>query len=315
MRIVVSALMLCAAAVVGYWLIFAHLMRERVADTLLSDAALEGSAGPVSGFPAQFRMTVEDLQWPAPDLAFALRAPWADLVIPAFPPTSLRAELSREMMLEIAGMPSHLTHSGLHANLEVASGGIARDVSFSLVEGRVEPALIVEEVAAIDGRVERREGKEYSVSLNADEVMMAQDFRAYLDPQGVLGDTITRLSLVADLAFVSSHTPDSARVVQIVDLESLSLDWAGLAASLGGSLQRNERDLFDGQLRLEAAGWQGIFSAFVDEGALDPNLGRLLGMVLTSQTDAATGKLTLRLDVRDSAVRIGPVVLATLPRF
>ncbi len=313
MRVLVWLTLLVGFALAGNWGVSAYIARDNVIDILDTRPELEGRMGHVSGFPHAVLFTLSDLRWhvQSENLHWDLGA--VDVNIPLFPRRQIHLSFPEQQIMQMADRVFVLESDEIGADLDLGRDQMISGLRVKARQLSFDPATVVQSAEAITVQMDDLGDYTYRIQGMVEGVRLASDI---LHLEELAGADPLTLSIDANLTFVSSMAMDQT-LPQLHEIEISAIDLDGLPATMAleGAVVRNSAGLFDGRLNLTASDWQTPLDALIRSGVIAPELRTMIAALLGSQSDPATGRLDLPLSVADSAIRLGPFVIATLPRW
>lgn len=314
MRLLLKLMLVVAIGFCAYWALAAQIIPRQGTQVLARTAGLEGTAGPVSGFPFAFQTRIEDAAWQDTHGQFRWQSAHLDVEAASYQPNRLRLAFPAPQMLDLAGQDLRLEtahqiiDATLNRDLSLAEGQITiRDM-------QITPPVTLTGFGALEGSLVQTEPMRFQADLEITDLALADILRLQIDPSQSRPDRIDRITLEAALTFAAPEgAPEMPPVLSHLDLTGLHMTWSDLWLTLSGVLTRAPTGLFDGELSLHSPAWRDLHQALGDAGFLDSDAMMLAGMLLASQADPDTGAITLPLSVRQSTVALGPFVFGTLP--
>ncbi|MCE5975156.1 DUF2125 domain-containing protein [Sinirhodobacter sp. WL0062] len=308
----------------GYWLAGTTVL-ERGAAMALEGARAEGrgnaEALETGGFPARFALNVTRPELADPVAGWHWSAPSAQLWAPGWSPLELHLDMHPESQLTLGGQRFTLTNSTGSGRLSL---GLAPDLPLKGVqaelryvalrpEGSAEATLAA---ARIDAAAERTDAPAtYRVTAGVGDVTLPPGTMA--DALGApLPDRIDALTLDAtlrldaDLSATAQTTPPR---IEEIDLQALSLDWAGRGLSASGGLRITATGQPEGTIQISTAEWRDWLDIAVAAGWIEARrLPALtgLGAYIAQQNG---GVLRVPLAFQSGRASLGPVPLGPAP--
>lgn len=312
-RVLIWSALLAGGILGGNWGVSAYTARQTMSEFLENHPKFEGRMGQIGGFPHALNFRLSNLRWhePSDNLRWDLGA--ADVHIPLFHRGQIQLSFSERQIVEMADTGFVLDSDEIRADLELGPDNQIRGGRLDARALRFDRVAAVQSVAALTADLTNLDGALYRVVGTAEDIRLASD----LFPQGesVVAKPLS-MSFDTNLIFTSSMSVDGVPPqLYGIEIAAVELKWPPAALMLDGTLVRNSRGLFDGRLHLTTNHWEDLQDGLIRSGVFSPDLAPMVFALLGSQSDPDTGRLSVQLTVSDSAVRFGPFVIATLPRW
>lgn len=329
--IISLASILLVGGLVAYWLIARSILEDGIAEWA-EEGRTKGAeiafGGPeVAGFPLRLLVRITDpngglpaqgLVWQGPD--FTVYAWLWDL-------NSITVEGEGAHRLETPDVIVLFSHAASKAEIGL-SGGELNSVSLDFSS----PVLTTE------GNYQSLASKRFFVSagplqpekdgrFHSNFELLWQEFQ--IPPLGALaielfGPTLESLSLKGKMTgALAGGTPQ--QIAQIwrdsdgrIELEELTLQWAGFELKGSGTLKLDEANRLAGSLDVETLGLLPLLEKAVSLGLLDPEaLGPSLDLLsaLSTPTEDGRGKTSFKVSMQDGTLYLGPVAIGQLRRL
>lgn len=329
LNILFSCMVLTALGWSGWWYAVALGQEHGLARWFEERAAAGWQAehGEIrlSGFPFRLEREVPEVRLADPDTGWAWAAPFLRIESGPVRPTRFDLTWPTRQSFAVPGEHSEIGSELLAARLEVRP-----EAALGLVEARIEAAAL--DIAARSGwragagAVETRVGARandpgYDLSLRAELVDLPAPLMARIDPLGVAGREIERLTLDGAAVF---DRPLDRRLIEegrlgLVEatVRQASLEWGEVRLGLAGSIRVDADGYPVGKLDVTARQWRELLAMAQRSGAIGAEMAgaveSALGLVAALGGDRDRLDATLSFD--GGRVWLGPVSLGRAPRL
>jgi hypothetical protein len=331
-RLLIGAVVLAAAGWSAWWFVGAAA-HDRALNGWLADRRAEGWQAEVAdlttqGFPNRFDTRLTDLQLADPEVGWAWRAPFVDIMMLSYQPNAAVVALPPEQTLAAPGARAKLTSELLRGSIRFVPG-LSLALSRLSVEGRglalegadwragaATLAAHVREAAAGSGPENG-----YDIYFEAGEVALPNGVRDRLDPSGGLPEVAQLLRIDAKAAFDRPldryAVEDAPPRPTAISLTSLDAAWGGLALKASGRVRADAEGYADGQLDVRAENWREMLRLAVASGAMDRDMAGLIEQGLGLLAALSGDGDAIEAPVRFSGGRawIGPIPVGRAPRM
>lgn len=329
MRILLTLILVAAAAWAGYWFVgktgvnrgYAAWLEARRADGWVAEA----SDITTRGFPNRFDTTFTDIALADPETGLAWEAPFFQIlalsykpnhVIAIWPETQLIATPLEKYTLQSQRMRASIV-TGARISLPLERIVLTAEKLAITPQGDDRP-LRAEALRLAAHRLSARPA-DYRLGLSADGLSPALDWRVRLDPAGKLPERFDALS--ADLTVTFDKPWDRSAIEQArpqprhVELRLAEARWGRLELQAAGELTVDTRGVPEGQIVVKARNWRDILNMAVASGTLSDGFADTLesGLEMVSQMAGNPRTLDIPLRLSDGQVRLGPVPLGPAP--
>ncbi|MCC5992074.1 MAG: DUF2125 domain-containing protein [Rhodobacteraceae bacterium] len=318
MPLIVITILLAVFGYTAYWHYAARVLNAEISAFLTAARHLDVEHHNLGGFPYRF-----DLDLTAPRLtsasgAVTWQAQQLHLHALAYRPQHVIAVFPREQIITLGGIPWRLSSSDARASI----------ISDAALPAQIDRAnLVFETLEFTDGTalhsadsfraaLRQQENAPHQVAIELHGLRPGPAMRAILDPTSLLPPMLTRLALRGridlDAAGSDGSTHDPVNGLEITDLV---MEWGDITLEGTGRLRRDSLGRFSGDMMLTTAQAQLVLDVVEQAQLLLPDQAQIARMLAASMQDQESGMLTLPLQIRDSAIFVGPVALGALPVF
>lgn len=329
MRILLTLIVIAAAAWSGYWYVgktgvtkgFSTWLEARRAEGWVA----ETSRLETHGYPNRFDTTFTDLALADPETGLAWEAPMFQIlalsykphhVITVWPEKQLIATPLEKYEVESSDMRASIV-TGANVRLPLERITLTAEKLSVTPRSGDQPTraralrLAAERLAAHPAT--------YRLGLAADGLSPALDWRVRLDPSGKLPDRFDAFSADVTVEFDKPWDRSAIEVARPqprrIDIRLAEARWGRLELQAAGEVTVNDEGLPEGEIVVKARNWRDILQMAVASGALPDGLAGTLedGLSLISQMAGNPRTLDIPLNFRNGSVRLGPVPLGPAP--
>lgn len=280
----------------AYWFLAAHMLRSQ--QVPLGPEGLNATAASVTGFPAQFRVALQQPSWPARGWS----ASGLQAQAPSYWPFDIHGTIAA---------PQRLHWRRAAWQLDGA------DMSFAL---RTDPLLAVHS-ARLDGGALQVGGPVpfqltgLSIALDPADRPTARQLTGSVRGLTVPGILPNVVQGRLDAILGYDQEPDLRGMAQLetLDLTDARLDWDNVQIQATGRLARAPDGRLDGEIVLTISGWRDLLGLLRSSGLLPRDQAPMIEMM--AQSMAEDDRLTLPLNVSRSTLGLGPITLLDLGAF
>ncbi|MEQ9241777.1 DUF2125 domain-containing protein [Roseovarius indicus] len=329
MRILLTLIVIAAAAWSGYWYIGKTGVSEGFS-TWLEARRAEGWAAETGtletvGYPNRFDTTFTDITLADPDTGLAWEAPFFQILALSYKPNHVIAVWPDEQLVATPREKYQVTSSDMRASVVVGA-----DLDLPLER----TTLTAEELAVTpvsEDQTTRAEALRlaaerlpahpatYRLGLAADGLSPALEWRVRLDPAGKLperfdafeADVTVEFDKPWDRSAIEEARPQPRRI----ELRLAQARWGELELQAAGEVTVDAQGYPEGEVTVKARNWRDILKMAVASGTLPDAFAGTLedGLGLISQMSGNPKTLDIPLNFRNGKVRLGPVPLGDAP--
>ncbi|MCB1346276.1 MAG: DUF2125 domain-containing protein [Rhodobacter sp.] len=302
----------------GYWVIGQQALDRAIRAGLAHVPEVSAGSHSIGGFPNRFDVTFNEPRVAVDGVTWT--APFVQIMALSYQPNRLIAVFAHDQALRVNGTEASLHSEDLRASMamdatldlpldRVTLVGQGLDLlvgaannrfdSLRLASRRIGPAI--HEIAAL------------AETVYPDTAMMDR-----MDPQGLWPRRFDVLRLDAEVAFdrpLDRHLFDGAEPrLSRLTLTGARVAWDGVDIVAAGRLTPDAEGRLSGDVTLTVTGWRRLLDLARAQGLLTPeNQTTLAGMLGAMATGEGGATIAVPLAVVDGDLRMGPVVLGTLP--
>ncbi|MDD7970487.1 DUF2125 domain-containing protein [Roseinatronobacter alkalisoli] len=318
MRVILATIMLAAIGYGAYWHYAARELDSRISATLAHNDTLTASDYSLGGFPHRFDLTLHaprlrladgEIDWQGEALNLHALSYKPHHVIAVFPPVQI---------LGLYGQDWHLRSADARASVVARSGvsGAVDRANLVFATPQFSHRTITHEADSLRASLTHFTGAQYELALDLSGLRPDAGLLAGLDPDRMLPPMLARSRVLAMLDFASPlHLNAGLPPLREIDIDELEIIWGDITLQASGVLRPDVGGTLSGQLDMRMTQWETVVSLLVSTGVIPPDGAQMARMIFASLSDQSTGQLALPLQVRQSVLSLGPVVLGQLPRF
>jgi hypothetical protein len=329
MRILLTLIVIAAAAWSGYWFVastgltsaFKTWLEARRAEGWVAEAAgIE-----TRGFPNRFDTTFTDLSLADPETGLSWEAPRFQLlqlsykphhVIAVWPPDQRLATPLRKYDVQSRDMRASLV-TAASPRLPLERATLTAD-KLAVTPAAADQPTRAKALRLAAERVPTQSAA-YRLGLAAEGFSPAPDRRARLDPAGRLPERFDALN--ADLTVTFDKPWDRAAIEEArpqpreIDIHLAEARWGRLELQAAGKLTVGADGRPEGEITVKARNWRDILQMAVASGRLGDGFAGTLedGLALVARMAGHPDTLDIPLNFRNGRVRLGPVPLGRAP--
>lgn len=304
----------------GYWFVGARALDRAVTAGLAHVPELTAGGHTLRGFPNRFDLTVTEPRLTTAEGAWS--APFVQLFALSYRLNHLVAVFPHTQQVTLGGQPMVLASDDLRASL-VAAPSLDLPLERVAMVGREIDLQVAGETHGADGlRLGLRwiGGAVYEAALVGENVFPDAALLERLDPAQAWPRFFTELRLDAEVEFdrpLDRHVFDGPEPQPVrLTLTGAHLGWEDGSLTLAGRLTPDAAGRLSGDAMLSVTGWPALMDRARTAGLLsDENRGRIAPLLAALAAQQEGDRLEVPLAVVDGDVRLGPLLLLTLPPF
>ncbi|MFN3954917.1 MAG: DUF2125 domain-containing protein [Pararhodobacter sp.] len=313
-----SVAVLATLAWGGYWFAGARALDRAVVQQLETNPFFSADSHRVRGFPNRFDLTLNEPSLSQPGLSW--RAPFVQFFALSYRPHHLIAVFAHDQEFVIAGTAFALHSRDMRASLVMAPEAALPLERLALVVERPElrSSTATHRAEALRFATRALTSTRHQAVLELQTLFADTAMMAALDPAGHWPRRLDLLSLEIEAEFdraLDRHAmagPPPYLVGLALTRARLAFD--GIALTASGRLEADALGLLSGPLTLEISGWPALLERLREAGLIAPEEAVLWQRTLQGLADPADpARLEAQLAVREGLVRLGPLVLGSLP--
>ncbi|MEQ8290988.1 MAG: DUF2125 domain-containing protein [Roseovarius sp.] len=329
MRILLTLILIAAAAWSGYWYIGKTGVTEGFSAWLEARRA-EGWAAETGtletkGFPNRFDTTFTDITLADPETGLAWEAPKFQILALSYRPNHVIAVWPDEQMVATPQEKYDVESSDMRASVVVGA-----DLSLPLERTTLTAEELVVTPRSADQPTKAKAVRvaaervaahpsSYRLGLAAEGLSPPLEWRVRLDPAGKLperfdafeADVTVEFDKPWDRSAIEQARPQPRRI----DIRLAKARWGRLELQAAGEVTVDDQGFPVGEVTVKARNWRDILKMAVDSGALPDAIAGTLedGLGLISQMAGNPKTLDIPLNFKGGKVRLGPVPLGDAP--
>jgi len=332
MRFLLAVILVAATAWAGYWLLGAQAI-ERGLRGWLDARVAEGWVVSVddlrtAGFPNRFDTTLDHIEMADPATGWAWQAPFFQILALSYRPSHVIAVWPDRQTLATPLQRIDIASDPMRGSMVFAGGNAftldratitASDVA--LVSTMDWQAAMADSQLAVR-RTPARAGHSYDIAFSATDLALPDGVAARLGQGAMVGDTVQRLSIDAQIAFdapwdrraIEERRPQPRRI----DLSLARASWGGLDLRIAGALDVDDAGIPTGSITIKATNWREMLAMAQAAGVIPANLGRLVegGLTQIARMNGNPDTLDVPLRFADGRISLGGVLpLGPAPRL
>lgn len=329
MRILLTLIVIAAAAWSGYWYVGKTGVHEGFS-TWLEARRAEGWAAEtgtleIRGFPNRFDTTFTDITLADPDTGLAWEAPFFQILALSYKPNHVIAVWPDNQLVATPREKYEVESSDMRASVVL---GADLDLPLERTTLTAKELAVTPRSAEHTTRVEAlRLAAErvptnptaYRLGLAADGLSPALEWRVRLDPAGKLperfdafeADITVEFDKAWDRTAIERARPQPRRV----NIRLAEARWGRLELQAAGEVLVDDQGYPVGDITVKARNWRDILNMATTSGSLPDAIAGTLedGLELISQMAGNPKTLDIPLNFKNGKVRLGPVPLGDAP--
>ena len=160
--------------------------------------------------------------------------------------------------------------------------------------------------------------KTYDVFFEARSIVLPEDIRLLLDPNGIQPPIMQSLRLDSDIELsqpLELNGADNTPLIELLSIREFAFDWGEISLSAIGDVTPDASGLLNGSITISARHWQNALDLAVAAGAVPEDRRQfIIGIVGTlDETPHITDTLTATLMIVDGQMALGPLPLGPAP--
>ena len=329
MRILLTLIVIGAAAWSGYWVIgqtgvtkgFETWFDARRGEGWVAEyTALE-----TQGFPNRFDTSFTDVALADPDTGLAWEAPFFQIlalsykpnhVIAVWPEDQLIATPLEKYRVESQDMRASIV-TGADIRLPLERTTLTAEKLAITPQSEDQPTRI--EALRLAAERKATSNATYRMGFAADGLSPALDWRVRLDPAGKLPERFDALQTDITVEFDKPWDRSAIEVARPqpkrIDIRLAEARWGRLELQAAGDVTVDRDGFPDGEIVIKARNWRDILEMAVASGTLNEGFAETLEDALSLVSQMAGNPQTLDVPLRFSGgkVRLGPVPIGPAP--
>ncbi|MCA2010049.1 DUF2125 domain-containing protein [Cereibacter sphaeroides] len=322
MRAIKGLTVLAVLAVLAwgaYWFIGVRALDRAIAAGLAHRPEVQVDRYEIHGFPNRFDVTFDAPRIEAAGVSWS--TPFLQLFALTYKPQHLVAVMAPDQILNANGQELLIHSEDLRASL-VMQPSLDLPLERLAVVGHVLDLQLADETHALDTLrlgTRRLADRVHEVALVAEGLFPDPALMDRLDPQVLWPRRFERLRASAELEFdrvLDRHLADGVlpRLTRVT-LTGFDAAWPGVDVTATGRLTPGPDGMLSGDVTLQVTGWEALLDELRQAGMLDDGTQAMLLTTLGSMTTEGNDQLDIPLTVAEGDLRLGPLLLGTLPRL
>lgn len=333
LQIVFGILIVAALGWTGWWYLLAR-GQEAALDAWFDDRARAGWQAEhqkirLTGFPLELRREIAGIRLADPKTGWAWAAPWLKIDSAPFAPGQFEVTWPGEQTLAVPGERAEITSDTLTASLalrpqlDLALVRLAAETSG--LDLRSQPTAgqgWTAGAASVRAEVAERVNDDgYSIEFRAERVLLPEPLMAQIDPLGIAGREVERISLDGAAIFaepLDRHVIEDGRLaLRTALIRQAGFQWGETRLEAEGKIKVDDQGYPDGKIDVTARHWREIIDMARRSGALGPDMADALTTALefVAMIRGNRDELDATLKFHDGQVWIGPVSIGAAPRL
>lgn len=303
----------------AYWYVGTRALDRAIAAAFTHVPEVAAESYEIHGFPNRFDVTFDAPRFDG--RGFGWRAPFLQLFALTYKPYHLVAVFAPDQILTADGQEVLVHSEDLRASLVMEPSLDLPVERFTLVGHTLDLQLAAETHSLDTLRLASRRISPlvHQIALAAEGVFPDPALMDRVDPQNLWPRRLDLLRGDIEIETdrpIDRHLADGvAPRVTRVTLTGFHATWPGTDVSLDGRLTPGADGMLSGDVTLHVTGWQALVTELRQAGILDEGTETLLTGTLGAMTQADGEALDVPLAVVEGDVRLGPLLLGTLPRL
>jgi hypothetical protein len=329
LQILFSAAILGALAWSGWWYALATGQEAALAawfdDRGRAGWQAERNQIALTGFPLTVTRRITDIRLADPKTGWAWRAPWLQVESAPASPNRVTVTWPDAQSLAVPGELADITSDTMTAKLELWPGP-----SLSLISATAQATrLDVRARSGWEGGAgslkaevsERTNDDGYAITLNAEAVTLPAPLLARIDPIGLAGSEIERITVdgaaVFDAPLDRKLVEDGKLALRAATIRRAGFQWGEMRLEAKGAIKVDPEGYPVGKLEISAKQWRQIITMARRSGAISADLasGLTKALRVVALLAGDIDKLDATLTFQDGEVWIGPLSIGRAPRL
>lgn len=328
MRKLIALIVVLTMLYGGYWFVGRSQIQSRLTDAIVQVDASEMNVTYASlatrGFPSRFDTTVTDLVIEDPNARVRWETPIFQLLALSYQPNNVRAYFPEEQVFIIDG-----ARYTLFTNAMVARGHVSASAALAFQQAELEllnPRLRTEggEELTLERlfaamRLTPDTTQSYDVFFEARSIVLPENIRNLIDPQGLQPPIMQSLRLDSDLVLSDPIELNRAYAVALsitnLSIKEFALAWGEMSVSVIGDVAPDDAGVLDGSITISARNWQQALDLAVASGALKNDRIFLLTEIAKNfdETPQILDTLTVTFSIVNGEMALGGFALGPAP--
>ena len=328
-RILIGAVILAALAWTGWWVALAR-GQEAALDAWFAERARAGWQAEhdgiaLTGFPLRLEREIAGIHLADPNTGWAWAAPWLRVESAAFRPSRLAVTWPGAQSLSVPGERADIVSSTMRATLELRPdstlGLIRASAEVARLDVRSRSGWTARAGSVVAGIAERANDDGYAITLRAERVLLPEPLMARIDPTGLVGREIERITFDGSAVFdapLDRHLIEDGRLaLKAMTIRRAGFQWGRMRLEARGEIRIDERGYPKGKIKLTVKHWREMIALARRSGAIGADMAGALttALELIALLGGDRDKLDVSLKFRRGEVWIGPLSIGRAPRL
>ena len=324
-RILISAAILGALAWTGWWYALARGQEAALtawfAERARAGWQAEHDGIALAGFPLSLEREIAGIRLADPRTGWAWSAPWLRVESATFAPNRFAVTWPGDQSFSVPGERTEITSTTMAATL-----ALRPDSAFGLIHASAEvagldvrsrprsgPGWTARAGSVVADIAERVNDDGYAISLRAERVLLPEPLMARLDPTGLAGREVERITFDGSAVFdapLDRHLIEDGRLaLRAMTIRRAGFQWGRIRLEARGEIRIDERGYPKGKIKLTARHWREIIAMARRSGAIGADMAKALetALELVALLGGDRDELDATLKFRDGEVWIGPL--------
>lgn len=318
MRVILTTLVLAAVGYGAYWHISARSLDTEISATLARSEVISVADYTLGGFPHRFDLTLNAPRLHLPDATITWRGDVLNIHALSYQPHHVIAVFPDLQHITLFGQDWVVRSPDARASLVAApmQGGSLDRANLVFEVPEFAQGSQLHRADSLRASLTHISDAHYQLALELSGLRPDAAVRAALGATDTLPPLLARSRVMATLEFaeplqVNGRLP----TVQDINVTDAEIIWGDISLQATGRLRPDLGGTVSGQLDLRVTNWDQGLALMAAGGMIDPDATQMARMMLTAMSDRETGQLDLPLQIRQSVMSIGPLVLGHLPRL
>jgi hypothetical protein len=279
----------------------------------------------LTGFPLRLERRITGIRLADPKTGWAWTAPWLEFASATYAPNRVDVTLPDAQTLAVPGELAEITSETMTARL-----GLYADTDLGLIDASARVGGL--DIRARSGWTaragnvaaeiaERVNDDGYTLDFRAEKVLMPEPWMARIDPLGVAGRELERVTFDGSAVFdapLDRHVIEDGRLaLKIAVIRRTGFQWGQMRLEAKGKIKVDDRGYPKGKIDLTMRHWREIIAMARRSGVIGPEIAEALttALELAAMLGGNRDELDATLKFKDGEVWIGPISIGRAPRL
>ncbi|MGP9790226.1 DUF2125 domain-containing protein [Roseinatronobacter sp. NSM] len=318
MRVLLATVVLAALGYGAYWHIAARSLDAQITATLAHGQAINVADYTLGGFPHRFDVTLNAPRLHLPNTTVTWQGDVLNIHALSYQPHHVIAVFPAQQNVTLLRKDWVVRSPDARASLVAAPmrGGALDRANLVFDAPEFTQDMQVHRADSLRAGLTHISDAQYQLALDLPGLRPDPAVRAALGDTDTLPPLLARSRIMATLEFdapLQVNRPLPA--VQDINVTDAEIIWGEIGLQVTGRLQPDLDGTLSGQLDLHITNWDQGLALLVAGGLIDSDAVQMAHMMLTAMSDRETGQLQVPVQVRQSVMSLGPLVLGQLPRL